>query len=225
MTKSAGFALSVLSLLILTLSLAACSGVILAPGSSTPATVAATPTPGRGGAATVSPAPVTPTSTPTPAATATPIPKPIPLTLDGLKNAEYQSAYMNSKTVKLADGRYSEPGAAGSVFRNSLIFGEQYAFGDLNGDGMEDAAVILAANTGGSGVFMTLAAMLNDKGTPRFASSAELGDRELVKSITIQVGVISVSMTKHGPNDPLCCPTLNVTERYKLEGGKLVLQK
>lgn len=41
------------------------------------------------------------------------------------------------------------------------------ALGDLNGDGINDAAVVLATNTGGSGVFIILATVLNDGGKPR----------------------------------------------------------
>ena len=40
------------------------------------------------------------------------------------------------------------------------------AFGDLNGDGAADAAVIIATNSSGSGTFVALVAVLNDGGSP-----------------------------------------------------------
>jgi hypothetical protein len=96
------------------------------------------------------------------------------------------------------------------------------AFGDLNGDGIDDAAVILATNTGGSGTFIYLNAVLNDKGAAKFASSISLGDRVSPRTITISEGVLTVDEIRHGPSDPLCCPTQQATLKFKLVDGKLV---
>lgn len=150
-------------------------------------------------------------------------PTPTPLTIDMLKNAEYESEFPKSKKAKLTDGAYQEeiaPGAASKLTVNLL---DQYATGDLNGDGVADAAVILAANMGGSGTFVNLAAVLNEGGKPKHVASTSLGDRVQIKSVSIKGGEIAVDMVKHGPNDPMCCPTQQVTQKYKLQDGKLVL--
>jgi hypothetical protein len=99
---------------------------------------------------------------------------------------------------------------------------DQYALGDLNGDGVPDAAVILATNSGGSGVFVDLAAVVNDKGTPKHIASAALGDRVQIKSISINAGEIIVALVKQGPNDPLCCPSQPLTLKFKLQSDKLI---
>jgi hypothetical protein len=49
-----------------------------------------------------------------------------------------------------------------------------------------------------------------------------LGDRVKVKSITIEDSIILVHMTSHGPDDPLCCPTMDVTRAYVLDGEQLI---
>ena len=158
-------------------------------------------------------------ATPTPPPpTSTPIP---PLTLEALKNAEYDSEFPKDHKAKLTDGKYQEeyqPGAA-----TKLIIGlhPAYAIGDLNGDGVDDAAVILVANPGGSGTFYHLAAVVNENGTPEHVASQSLGDRIQVKSISIRSGEIVLDMVVHGPSDPLCCPTVEVTRTYKLQGDKL----
>jgi hypothetical protein len=95
------------------------------------------------------------------------------------------------------------------------------AFGDLNGDGREDAAVILAQDLGGSGTFMTLAAVLSDQGIPRYQAGTNLGDRVKVEAVSIKGGVILVTLVGHGPDDPMCCPTQKVTRSFRLEGNKL----
>jgi hypothetical protein len=162
-----------------------------------------------------------PTATPTAAPTATPTAIP-PLTLNALKNAEYQSEFPKSKKARLTDGKYEEeivPGAASKL--TIMIYPDMYAFGDLNGDGVDDAAVVLATSAGGSGTFISLEAVINDKGTPKHIASASLGDRTRLKSIAIQAGEITVTTLTHGPNDPMCCPTIEGTQKYKLQGDKL----
>jgi hypothetical protein len=99
----------------------------------------------------------------------------------------------------------------------------QTANGDLNGDGVEDAAVILNADSGGTGTYAYLSAVLNQAGKAEPVTSALLGDRVQVNSLAIADEVISVVMTTQGPNDPMCCPTLVVTNTYQLEGTQLAL--
>ena len=53
---------------------------------------------------------------------------------------------------------------------------------------------------------------------------AQLPDIKL-KSVAVKSGEIIVEMTKHGPKDPLCCPTQEVTQVYTLQGEKLVKTK
>ena len=148
--------------------------------------------------------------------------QPPPLTLDALKNAEYNSDLPAAKKAKLTNGVYEEELAPASASKLNIRLLDQYAIGDLNGDGAADAAVVLAANAGGSGVFTTLAAVVNDGGKPRHAASADLGDRTVVKSISIVNGVIVMELVTHAPSDPMCCPTQNETQKFKLEGDQLV---
>jgi len=103
-----------------------------------------------------------------------------------------------------------------------VLHPEVYAFGDLNGDGVDDAAVILIESSGGSGSFIYLAAVINEDGTPVNVATQFVGDREQVKAISIEDGEITLNMVTHGPDDPMCCPTQEVTKRYRLAGDQLV---
>jgi predicted small lipoprotein YifL len=152
----------------------------------------------------------------------TPEPPP-PLTVEMLKNAEYKSEWPAEGVAKLTDGEYQEeivPGAASKLI--IVVYPDMHAFGDLNGDGVDDAAVVLATSGGGSGTFISLEAVLNDQGRPKHVATASLGDRAQIKSVAIESGEITVDMVTHGPEDPMCCPTLEVTQKYKLEGDTLV---
>ncbi|HEX7587126.1 MAG TPA: hypothetical protein VF478_02315 [Anaerolineae bacterium] len=144
------------------------------------------------------------------------------LTLDALKNAEYTSDLPAAKKAKLTNGVYEEQLGLGASFKLNLRLTDSYALGDLNGDGTADAAVVLAANTGGSGVFITLAAVVNEGGKPRHVASADLGDRTQIKSIAIAGGVIVMDLVTHTPSDPMCCPTQNETQKFRLQGEQLV---
>lgn len=150
---------------------------------------------------------------------------PPPLMIDDLKNAEYQSEFTTSKKAKLTNGAYQEEIAPGAASKLSITMLDQYALGDLNADGLADAAVFLATNSGGSGVFVNLAAVVSDQGKPRHVASVALGDRVQIKSVTIAAGEIVIDLIRQGPNDPLCCPTQRLSQKYKLQDGNLVERK
>ena len=144
---------------------------------------------------------------------------PSPLRTELLQEAEYHSDLAATGTVKLTAGRYEDPGSSltVSVAREPVL-------GDLDGDGALDAAVVLATDGGGSGMFVELAAVLNRGGAPVHAASAQLGDRVNVESVSIEAGAVAVQMITQGDDDPMCCPTHRVVRRYRLEGRSLVEQ-
>ncbi len=135
-----------------------------------------------------------------------------PLTLEQLKNYSYLAPQYN-RVAPLKNGTY-ETGSGADIF--SAYLQPEVAFGDLNGDGVEDAAVLLAENGGGTGVFVSLIAVLNENGSPMQAATAFIDDRPLINSLTISDGKINLDVTIHGPNDPMVNPTLKVTETFQM---------
>jgi hypothetical protein len=159
----------------------------------------------------VGPAPVE--STNTPAAS--------PLTVEELKNAQYQGIY--DQPVTLTDGQYQGPPfVEGGASRPTVTFFEPYALGDLDGDGVADAAVLLVENSGGSGSFVYLAAVLDSGGSPDNVATMSLGDRVQPQSLAISAGQIDLQLIGFGPSDPLCCPTQQEEQTYALQDGQLV---
>ena len=146
--------------------------------------------------------------------------EPVPLTLELLKNAEYQSEFPASGKAKLTDGTFFEPYEPGSASGVNIALSD-VVFGNLNGDGVADAAVVLIADPGGSGTFRHLAAVVNEGGQPRHVTSALLGDRVKIESLAIEAGLIVVGMIAHGPDDPLCCPTQKMSRAFRLAGDTL----
>ena len=71
--------------------------------------------------------------------------------MDELRNADYRSEYSTDGVITLADGSCIETIVPDSASKLRVTLSDFYAHGDLNGDGVSDAAVILISNSGGSG--------------------------------------------------------------------------
>lgn len=133
-----------------------------------------------------------------------------------VRNFEY-TLDIGSK-YKLEDGHF-EQGQSIENFVNIRL--DSSAFGDLNDDGLLDAAVILVANYGGSGFFYELTALINDGAAFHQTNSLELGDRVKIEKLRIDQGKIIINMLTHGPNDPSCCPSKKAVLFFKLRNGQL----
>ena len=164
---------------------------------------------------------ITPTATAVPPTFTPPTltPQPSSLSLDALKNSSYQTPTF-TKSVKLVSGK-SEIGSGADYLLVTLL--DQVAVGDLNADGVPDAAVILAENSGGSGIFESLVIMLNQNGTPVQSATSLLGDRIKIIALTIQDGEIHLESLVQGPNDPMSSPSQVLSSVYRFSQGALLL--
>lgn len=69
------------------------------------------------------------------------------------------------------------------------------AAGDLNGDGILDGAAVLATNSGGSGTFDTVHAILGDAGGGLLdVASVLIGDRIVVQDVEVRDNIVEVSI-------------------------------
>lgn len=148
---------------------------------------------------------------------AAPLPTPpAELSAAVLRSAPYSSQYVEEGEVQLTSGRFED-----AARRVGVFFLPEYAVGDLDGDGAPDAAVLLSTSTGGSGSFQDLAVVLNREGVPENAAIFFLGDRVPVDRIRIVDGEIQLDLTMHGPADPMCCPSVEATRRFRFVEGEL----
>ncbi len=141
------------------------------------------------------------------------------LTLEMLKNAEYHLP--DEGSYQLVDGiHYLTPTIPGEPPKHwSVRLMEPMAFGDINGDGVEDAAVVIATRYGGTGIFEYLAVVLNVDGQPHNADSAPLGDRTIINTISIEPGRVHVDVITHDPKDGLTQPEIWT---FELNGNELI---
>lgn len=147
------------------------------------------------------------------------------LTLEMLENAEYYFP-LYDKRARLINGLHEEEeitDESGYTYIFSAgIVSDKVAFGDLDNDEKEDAAVVLYSTGGRSGLFYELVVMINENGNPYYLTSKYLGDRITVNSVNIQDGMITLEMIIHDIGDAACCPTLHKVSQYKLLENELL---
>jgi hypothetical protein len=140
-----------------------------------------------------------------------------------LPNLAYPIDVVPGGVAQLEDGVYQEPAAPGSATMITVKLGEQQAYGDLNGDGVDDAATTLVADPGGSGTFVYLSAVLDEQGTGVPVSSVLLGDRVAVQSLAIYEQQITVEFLTRAEGEAMTdAPTVLVTQIYELQDNQLV---
>lgn len=139
-----------------------------------------------------------------------------PLSEEALKNSSYSGIY--DEPITLADGAY----VGDPEFLTVEYVADSARYGDLDGDGVDDAVAFLVERGGGTGAFVHVAAQLNRDGEPVDAGAVLIEDRIQVISLDIDGGVITVVVTAEGPGDAACCRSHKATQRYGLQDGKLI---
>jgi heat shock protein HslJ len=137
-----------------------------------------------------------------------------------LQSMTFLSKWVPSGKVTLSRGEYRAPAAPGSASEIIVTLSDRKAFGTVNV--RQTAAVILVTDAGGSGAFYDLALLTREAEGWVNTDSVFLGDRVKVHSVAIENDRIIVAMTVRGPNDPMCCPTLEVKRRFSVWGNRLV---
>lgn len=144
------------------------------------------------------------------------------LDMESLRGASYAGIY--DEPVSLTAGRYEgEPFVSGGASRPTLtLVDELVARGDLDGDGRRDAAVLLVENSGGSGSFVYLAAVLDRDGAALNAGTVLLGDRVSLRGLAVADGVIVADTLVHASDDAMPRPTRKRRVSLQWRGGSLV---
>ncbi len=143
------------------------------------------------------------------------------ISVQTLKNATYSGIY--DEPITLTDGLYKgQPFVAGDSARPTVDYGAgSERYGDLDGDGVEDAIVILIERGGGTGAFSYIAAQLNRDGQPVDAGAVRIEDRIGVKSAAIVDGQVTLEVIMQGPGDAACCGSHRTLKTYALQDGRL----
>jgi heat shock protein HslJ len=111
--------------------------------------------------------------------------------------------------VTLIGGRWEgEPFVDGGASRPAVGLVDHFVLtGDLDVDGVDEAAVLLWESAGGSGTRLYLAVVGTGDDVIANLGTALIGDRVQVRSGVIDAGRVTLDIIRAGPGDPACCPT------------------
>lgn len=144
------------------------------------------------------------------------------LTWQSLLNATYTTS-ITPRGAALRDGSFEVEAAPGSASKITVRLADIAAFGDLDGNLAPDAAVVLVSSGGGSGTFVELAAVRNERGAAHPVATVLLGDRVLVREVRIEGRRILVRLRARGATDAFTLRTREISRHYSLDGNSLIL--
>lgn len=138
------------------------------------------------------------------------------LQLDPLGNLTYKCG---GQAMHFTGGRFYKK------FKDYAFYAEvtDGAYGYINGDDKEDAVVILQTSTGGSGTFVTMAVIMNQKGKYINTDCIEIGDREAINTIQIKSNKVTLDMLLHLSGEPYCCPNSPFTFTFNISNKGRIL--
>ncbi len=147
---------------------------------------------------------------------------------DVLKNCTYAVGSNSSDlwSVKLTGGGYSwnpknkEEEIIGHDAETDgpyYVAYEKSDIGDLNNDTRDDAVVVLRVNNGGNSMIRNIIILVQDNnGKMEQYANYIMEDREDVKNIYINQGIISADVFVKSDDDPACCASVSTTYRFKI---------
>ena len=140
-----------------------------------------------------------------------------------LKNGTYHGLAEPKDPVRLENGRWEgAPLVQGGAARPIVVLVRDFRLvGDVDGDGGDEAIVLLAQNSGGTGEFLYLAIVGRKDGAPHNVATALLGDRVKVRDARTEGRRIVLDVVQAGDRDAACCPGDLVTRSWELQGGAL----
>jgi hypothetical protein len=130
---------------------------------------------------------------------------------------------IGDRDITLSAGKAGHPVLPGSAERVETRAVGSPVRGDLDGDGDEDAALVLLHRTGGTGTFFYVAAALQGPGGFSGTRAVLLGDRIAVESIRIRNGVLIADYADRAASQPMAfAPTVAQTRYFTVRDGDLV---
>jgi hypothetical protein len=121
--------------------------------------------------------------------------------------------------IPVRDGKYVRESADGNF--SFGIFSISY--GDLTGDGRDEAAIAASCNTGGTGQFSEGMVFAMHEGKPVIIGRVDGGDRAFggLASLGIEEGQLVVERYATDDDGPACCPKYIDTVHLRWQDGRL----
>jgi len=132
------------------------------------------------------------------------------------KNATYN---IDGTNVTLVNGEAETEVAPGSASKITTWYFGNETYGDLNMDGKEDIAFLIAQNSGGTGIFYYVVVALKTKDDYKMTNAFFVGDRIAPQTTEINesAGELRVNFAERKPGEPMTAdPSVGVTLYLKV---------
>jgi len=121
---------------------------------------------------------------------------------------------IEGQEIRLIDGRCETESAPGSASKTiTSVFGKP-VYGNIDGKGDVDAALVLTFDPGGSGTFFYVAAALDVDGIFLGTRAILLGDRVAPQKISIRNGLIVANYADRTTGEPMAVPSSVGRSKY-----------
>jgi len=142
-------------------------------------------------------------------------------TAEQLSNMTYTGIYEHP--ITLTKGRWEgEPFMYGGESRPTVGLVEDFILsGDLDGDGNDEAVVLLRESSGGSGTYDYIAVTGKRNDKPYNLGTALIGERVQVRAGRIVGNRIELDVIEAGPDDAACCPAQKATRSWSVDATGL----
>lgn len=136
------------------------------------------------------------------------------------------ASYVIDRTFyKLSNGQVEVAEAPDSASKTIIKVFSSTPVGDMNGDGLEDFAVVLTKKSGGTGTFYYISFLLTLEGEHFGTNSILLGDRIAPQTIEKSDTAIVVNYAMRYPGDSFdVIPSLGIS-RYFFTDGREIFEK
>jgi hypothetical protein len=145
-----------------------------------------------------------------------------PIARQLIENAKYTPQDLVA-SVQLMNGNWDGPSDTGFSHPYVSMMPDFTVYGDINGDGSNEAVVIVHESGGGSGIFRVLALFARPGNDVQHLGSVPLGDRIQIRSVQIQPGQLIAEYVRQAENEPHCCPTEMARTRWNYANGKFAV--
>ena len=126
----------------------------------------------------------------------------------------------DDEPITLLNGRSERPLAPGSALVEETAILGTIAYGDLNADDKEDAALLLLRSGGGSGSFIYVALFISGPITYKGTDAIFIGDRVSPQNISINNGIVTVKYLDREEDEAMAAePTVSVSREFIYKDG------
>jgi len=148
--------------------------------------------------------------------------------IESIGNATFSGIY--DRPLTMTDGRWEgEPFVPDGASRPTAgLVADFYLSGDINGDGQDEAVVLLWENSGGTGSYSYVAVVGWQDGNIEDTGTARIGDRVQILEAYLDSQHVVLKVIQQGPTDAACCPSQKATRTWLMtsdglqEGGTVI---